>query len=1250
MSKRALAALLALVMVVCLLPCAAFAEGEDTFDLAITQCTEIGEYMEGPVYYYSGEIPTDAANIRFVDFDPDDVSFISGLLYDMVYEPTNIAPLRGGFIVPDEFAESDSWVPKAAYSDFDFTGKYFYCISYETEEDDCKASFVVNIPTEETTEIPFTATADGDVLVVSLSDEKYECYGVPADLFIVAVPLRYIEKVTLDFGENEYIATYYDAEGTYGGAYTPEWDKGEKSIDVPDFDYFVWIQNPYASDWMSGGDTVFVVCFKPIFEAYVSGTDTQLTEVEYEKNGYNYNSYDFQSDSYTMVEGDLYTITVPFGVTDIDFVFSDNCLAYNYNVTGSHPAVAKTALAGFLDTDELTVGYSEYTRSIDSDADGVIDYIQVQNPYNSDWSGAELLYAITFKYIFGAYVDGEAMTDIEVAEGTYPTFAYDENYNPIPGDPVTLYTVALPDGTETVDLVFPEAVLAYNYTSDAKTWIAGDFDATVGVTELTVSVDANSDGEPDCIQVQNLYNEDWTGGEVIYAITFDVGGLTPGGEGADVTAEELRDNIAAKLAETGISDDGNAAWFAADMMAYAGLFPDSESKLSDQQKQDMADKAIAEIAAATTPNAAARNIIALAAMGFDPRQLTAADGEALDAVAKLDELTFGEEGALTSGASNVYAMPYILIAYQQFNDCEEQCLALVNAAIEAKAGWLDATWGVDGLTPMLLALAPYSQEENVKAALDEALAALAAAQVEDGSIADYTGAGNAASTGLAMAGLAALGTDPAEFVNGTSGKSLKDGIVIFAGEDGASLVPISSTFSTEQGFRGLVALAGAQNGAYRIFDFSGNIDQRVPAAATSAKAGADFSVAPSDATVTVKDAEGNIVEPSAQGGKSYDLDAGTYTYTVEKEGYVTASGVIVITEADVEAAERHAVSISLTPDESGTELVTITVKVLVHDPDTCGNALTYKNDPDKYYSIFGNESYQITMNSATANAADALVAALIENNIEYELRSNGYFASIGGYTEAEHGQNSGWLYMVDGATPSVTADQYFFTKDSTLIFFYTDDYSKDYGSEAWNTEPSGDDKDNDTFFDDVEETDWFYDAVKYAADNGLMNGIGDNKFDPAGTTTRGMVVTILYRLEGEPEVSAESIFSDVSTEDPEWYTDAVLWASENGIIQGYAEGGNMVFGTDDPITREQFATILYRYEQYKGGGFVGDWYFLLEYEDADQISDWADEAMHWCVMKGIIKGCTETTLVPKGKASRAEAATMLMRFIESAKG
>ncbi|MBE6997497.1 MAG: hypothetical protein E7427_04930 [Ruminococcaceae bacterium] len=176
-------------------------------------------------------------------------------------------------------------------------------------------------------------------------------------------------------------------------------------------------------------------------------------------------------------------------------------------------------------------------------------------------------------------------------------------------------------------------------------------------------------------------------------------------------------------------------------------------------------------------------------------------------------------------------------------------------------------------------------------------------------------------------------------------------------------------------------------------------------------------------------------------------------------------------------------------------------------------------------------------------------------------------------------------------------------------------------------------------FTDVKPDDWFYEGVKYVADQGLMNGVADGLFDPNGTTTRGMIVTILYRLEGSPAVTGENPFTDVAA--GQWYSDAVIWAAENKIVEGFEDG---TFRPNEPITREQLAAILYRYAQSKGQGFTGLWSFQLDFPDAGDVSDWANEAMSWMVMNGVING-KDGRLVPKGSASRAETAAMLMRFL-----
>ena len=177
-------------------------------------------------------------------------------------------------------------------------------------------------------------------------------------------------------------------------------------------------------------------------------------------------------------------------------------------------------------------------------------------------------------------------------------------------------------------------------------------------------------------------------------------------------------------------------------------------------------------------------------------------------------------------------------------------------------------------------------------------------------------------------------------------------------------------------------------------------------------------------------------------------------------------------------------------------------------------------------------------------------------------------------------------------------------------------------------------------FTDVKEADWFYDAVQYVYENGMMSGTGASTFSPDTTTTRCMIVTILHRMEGTPSATGAE-FTDVPAD--QYYSDAVAWASANGIVSGY---GNGIFGPNDTITREQMATILYRYVQYKGydAETTGD---VSTFADGSQVSSYAVEAMNWAVGSGLISGVGNNTLAPKGSATRAQVAVILMRFCNS---
>ena len=172
---------------------------------------------------------------------------------------------------------------------------------------------------------------------------------------------------------------------------------------------------------------------------------------------------------------------------------------------------------------------------------------------------------------------------------------------------------------------------------------------------------------------------------------------------------------------------------------------------------------------------------------------------------------------------------------------------------------------------------------------------------------------------------------------------------------------------------------------------------------------------------------------------------------------------------------------------------------------------------------------------------------------------------------------------------------------------------------------------------DVSETAWYFDSVRYVSVHGLMEGYGDGRFGPDDDLSRAQLAQILYNHAGQPDPSGESSFTDVTGD--AWYTDAVSWAEENGIVSGYGGG---LFGPDDSITREQLAVMLYRYA---GRPAVPN--LILPFRDANKASAYAMDALRWAVDAGILNGKGNGILDPTGKATRAEVAAMLMRYCEA---
>ena len=178
-------------------------------------------------------------------------------------------------------------------------------------------------------------------------------------------------------------------------------------------------------------------------------------------------------------------------------------------------------------------------------------------------------------------------------------------------------------------------------------------------------------------------------------------------------------------------------------------------------------------------------------------------------------------------------------------------------------------------------------------------------------------------------------------------------------------------------------------------------------------------------------------------------------------------------------------------------------------------------------------------------------------------------------------------------------------------------------------------------FTDLSVNGWYHEYVDYVFCHGLMHGYADGTFQPNKTTTRAMIVVTLYRLEGSPKMAYADTYSDVAAD--AWYTDAVMWATKNGIVNGFLDGS---FGPDQTVTRQQLVAILYRYANFKGldTSARGD---LTVYGDADMVGSYAVEAMQWAVGSGVMNGTLEKELAPHAGTTRAQQAALLTRWCKN---
>ena len=381
--------------------------------------------------------------------------------------------------------------------------------------------------------------------------------------------------------------------------------------------------------------------------------------------------------------------------------------------------------------------------------------------------------------------------------------------------------------------------------------------------------------------------------------------------------------------------------------------------------------------------------------------------------------------------------------------------------------------------------------------------------------------------------------------------------------------------------------------------------------------GADESLTiPQDAALTIPDGTTLTI---GQGGTltgNVNGNPAIYAVTVLTDGNGTASA------SEIYAAADDTVTLTATPD-SGYHFERW--EVVGGGVTIENNAFTMPAQPVTVKAIFdrnssGSSSYTIT----TPDAEHGTVAA------SPSRASSGTTVTI--TVTPDEGYELGELIVTDA-----NGDEVDLTRESATK--YTFEMPRSRVTVAASFVESAPEP---LPFDDVDDGDWFADAVRFVYENGMMNGTGDTTFAPDATTSRSMIVTILYRLEGEPVVDDAMDFSDVAGD--AWYTDAVRWAAGEGIVGGY---GNGLFGSDDAVTREQLAAILYRYAVYVGYDVsIGEDTNLLSYDDFEDLSEYAIPAMQWACGTGIVNGTSESTLTPQGEAERAQVAVMLMRFCE----
>lgn len=284
---------------------------------------------------------------------------------------------------------------------------------------------------------------------------------------------------------------------------------------------------------------------------------------------------------------------------------------------------------------------------------------------------------------------------------------------------------------------------------------------------------------------------------------------------------------------------------------------------------------------------------------------------------------------------------------------------------------------------------------------------------------------------------------------------------------------------------------------------------------------------------------------------------------------------------------------------------------------------------DGYITIINPKNGEVSVSDDWANE-DEKITLTITPDKGYEVDKIEIVDDEGDKIDAKKVEDKDNKYTFRMANCDVTVTVTFKEEGKT-----TEDTDKEEDKDDETTENT------DLNFTDVKESDWFFKGVEYVVDKGIMSGVSENEFAPSGKLTRAMLVQMLYNMESRPACDAENAFMDVPV--GQWYTDAVIWANDEKIVSGMGEG---LFAPNMEITREQMVAMLYNYAKYKGYDVTAS-ADLSAFADTASVSAWAQPAMQWAVAEGYISGMGDSQLAPQGTATRAEIASVIMRFMEA---